>query len=208
MNSAPAAHNGSRTAREQIRDFIGGNGPAAPETVSEEVDINYNTAKSTMNRMKGEELALKNKRTGSYDLRERVETGMQPDGGDPIHPTPASAGDGMMAFDEEPIGHMPKSQSLSSAGRSVFWMPVIGDSMGEKYQRHTLVPVAKFEDPINDFSTDDVYVIRWDGAVKIKRLQRLGERRVRIISDSDDYPNEEIQLDEEPSFQILGRVLV
>lgn len=85
---------------------------------------------------------------------------------------------------------------------------MIGDSMGEKYQRHTLVPVAKFNDPISDFSTDDVYVIRWDGAIKTKRLQRLGEKRVRIISDSDDYPNEEIQLDEEPNFQILGRVLV
>jgi len=128
--------------------------------------------------------------------------------GDPIYDSPASAGDGSMEVREDPIGYMPPSQSLSSAGRNVFWMPVIGDSMGEKYQRHTLVPVAKFEDPITDFSTDDVYVIRWDGATKIKRLQRLGDKRVRIISDSADYPNEEIQLDEEPDFRILGRVLV
>jgi len=87
-------------------------------------------------------------------------------------------------------------------------MPVKGDSMGEKYKKLSLVPVAKFTEPVEDFAADDVYVIRWDGAVKIKRLQRLSGRRVRIISDKDAYPNEVIELDEGTDFAIIGRVLV
>jgi len=129
-------------------------------------------------------------------------------GGDPIYNTPAQAGDGAMDFYEDPIGHMPPSQSLSSTGRDVYWMPVIGDSMGERYKKHTLVPVAKFHDPVDDFAADDVYVIKLDGAVKIKRLQRLSGRRIRIISDNDAYPNEIIELDDGTEFEIIGRVLV
>jgi len=85
---------------------------------------------------------------------------------------------------------------------------VIGDSMGGKYQKHSLVPVAKFSDPVEDFSADDVYVIKHDGAIKIKRLQRLSGGRIRIISDNDAYPNEEIDPDDGTNFKILGRVLV
>lgn len=128
--------------------------------------------------------------------------------GDPIYDTPASAGDGITEFTEQPVGHMPPSQSLSSAGREVYWMPVQGDSMGQKYQKHTLVPVAKFDQPATDISADDVYVIRLEGAIQIKRLQRLSGQRVRVISDNESYPNEVVQLDEGVDFQILGRVLV
>jgi len=135
-------------------------------------------------------------------------TGSDNGHGDPIYDTPAQAGDGSMDFTEEPVGHMPPSQSLSSTGRDVYWMPVIGDSMGERYKKHTLVPVVKFHDPVDDFAADDVYVIKLDEAIKIKRLQRLPGRRVRIISDSDAYPNEIIELDDNLDFKILGRVLV
>ena len=208
MNSAPKTQQDSRTARQKIERFVERHGPSTPKTVAEEADVNYNTVKSTMNRMKGDELALKNERIGSYDLKERVESEVQPKEGDPIYDNEAEAGDGLMEFEEEPIGHMPPSQSLSSAGRDVFWMPVVGDSMGEKYKKLSLVPVAKFTDPVDDFAADDVYVIRWDGAVKIKRLQRLSGQRVRIISDNDAYPNEMIELDDGTEFEIIGRVLV
>jgi len=83
--------------------------------------------------------------------------------GDPIYDTPASAGNGATEFTESPVGRMPPSQSLSSTGRDVFWMPVIGDSMGEKYQKHSLVPVARFYAPASDIPADDVYVIRLEG---------------------------------------------
>lgn len=128
--------------------------------------------------------------------------------GDPIYDSPASAGDGSMEIHEDPVGYMPPSRSLSSAGRDVYWVPVRGDSMGEKYRKHTLVPVARFEETLQDISEDDVYHIRLEGAVQIKRLQRLAGQRVRIISDNDSYPNETVQLDEGVDFEVLGRVLV
>jgi len=129
-------------------------------------------------------------------------------GGDPIYDSPASAGDGSMEVREDPIGYMPAEQSLSSAGREVYWVPVRGDSMGQRYQMHTLVPVCKFEQTIDDIQEDGVYHIRLENAVMIKRLQRLSGQRIRIISDSDAYPDQEVQLDEGIDFEVLGRVLV
>lgn len=128
--------------------------------------------------------------------------------GDPIYDTPASAGHGSKPLKESPSGHMPPSQSLSSAGRDVFWMPVQGDSMGQAYKKHSLIPVARFDDPAKDIGTDDVYVIRLEGTIQIKRLQRLPGQRIRIISDNRAYPNEEVSLDDGFDFEIIGQVLV
>jgi len=128
--------------------------------------------------------------------------------GDPIYDTPASAGDGSEVLAETPSGHMPPSRSLSSAGRDVFWMPVQGDSMGQAYKKHSLIPVARFDNPAQDIATDDVYVIRLEGAIQIKRLQRLPGHRIRIISDNPAYPNEEISLDDGVDFEVIGQVLV
>ena len=80
--------------------------------------------------------------------------------------------------------------------------------MGERYKKHSLVPVAKFDRPASDISADDVYVIRLEGAIQIKRLQRLSGQRIRVISDNDAYPNEVLQLDEGIDFKIIGQVLV
>lgn len=128
--------------------------------------------------------------------------------GDPIYESPASAGDGVLEVKEEPIGHMPPSRSLSSAGRDVYWIPVRGDSMGEKYTKHTLVPVARFEKALKDINEDDVYHIRLEGAMQIKRLQRRPGSRIRVVSDNDAYENYDIVLDDGVDFEVLGRVLV
>jgi phage repressor protein C with HTH and peptisase S24 domain len=185
-------------AKDVILAYIrASDGSVTPKEVSEATKMPHGTAKTTMGRMKGDQLEASG---GEYRLKG--------ESGDPIYDTPAQAGDGSMDFTEEPVGYMPPSQSLSSTGRDVYWMPVIGDSMGERYKKHTLVPVAKFHDPVDDFAADDVYVIKLDGAVKIKRLQRLSGRRIRIISDNDAYPNEIIELDDGTEFEIIGRVLV
>lgn len=130
------------------------------------------------------------------------------DTGDPIYDSPASAGDGSLEVREDPIGYMPPSQSLSSAGRDVYWVPVRGDSMGERYQMHTLVPVSRFDETIQDIEEDGVYHIRLENAVMIKRLQRRPGGRIRIVSDNDAYEDYDIALDEGLDFEVLGRVLV
>lgn len=208
MNNATKSQSSRGEVKQAALDYIRSNGPATPKEVADATDEKPGSVRSAMNRMAGDELNIVDEREGKYDLSGRVATTLQQGDGDPIYDNEAEAGDGLMEFEEEPIGHMPPSQSLSSVGRDVFWMPVVGDSMGEKYKKLSLVPVAKFTDPVEDFAADDVYVIRWDGAVKIKRLQRLSGQRVRIISDNDAYPNEMIELDDGTEFEIIGRVLV
>jgi phage repressor protein C with HTH and peptisase S24 domain len=128
--------------------------------------------------------------------------------GDAIYNTEASAGDGSFKIEEEPSGHMPASQSLSRPGLDVYWIKVRGDSMGDKYQKHTFIPIEKFDPTWTDIAQDDVYLFRLEGAVQIKRLQRIEGDRILIISDNDAYENRTLALDDGIDFEILGRVLV
>ena len=195
------------SVKRAVLDYIRTEGPSTPKEVASGAEKKPGSVRSAMNRMQGSELAIVDEKEGRYDLSERVATEMQ-QSGDPIYSTEASAGDGSFKISEEPVGRMPVSQSLSAPGKDVFWMPVRGDSMGEKYQKHTLVPVAELQPHQEDISEDDVYLIRLEGAIQIKRLQRLPGQRVRIISDNDAYPNQEIPLDDGYDFEVLGRVLV
>jgi phage repressor protein C with HTH and peptisase S24 domain len=142
----------------------------------------------------------------------------QPGGtGDPIYDL-SSPGQGAEVLRGEPSGYMPESHSLSGSGRDVFWIPVSGDAMDGQYPKGALVPVAKLKEPATDISADDVYLVSWEGAVQIKRLQRLSGNRMRVISSSSAYPDQVIDLSEEEStevdrlentsLQVLGRVLV
>jgi len=136
--------------------------------------------------------------------------------GDPIYDLP-SPDEGAEAFMGEPSGHMPESQSLSTSGRDVFWVPVVGDAMDGQYPKGALIPVDRIEKPLKDISADDVYLVSFEEAVQIKRLQRLSGNRVRVISDNSAYPDHVIHLGEEESaetdstqgrtLQVLGRVL-
>jgi len=172
-------------------------GPVTPKEVSEATDMPHGTAKTTMGRMKGDQLEATG---GEYRLKG--------ESGDPIYNTEASAGAGSFKIEEEPSGRVPVSQSLSRPGQEVFWMPVRGDSMGDEYQKNTLIPVAKFDPTWTDIAEDDVYLFRLERAVQIKRLQRIEGDRILIISDNDAYENRTLALDDGVDFEILGRVLV
>jgi len=126
--------------------------------------------------------------------------------GDPIYDTEASAGDGSFAISEEPEGWMPASQSLSSPGRDVYWVRVVGDSMKGTLQKNSLIPILKLDDP--KLKQDDIYLFRLEDAVQVKRLQRVEGDRILIISDNDAYQNRTLALNEGIDFEILGRVLV
>jgi hypothetical protein len=147
----------SRTVREIIRDHIDAEGPATPKQVAEGTGENYNTVRSTMNRMKGNELDLLNAEKGVYDLSERIQpsdtSARNRDAPrDPIYPAVASAGDGSYDISEDPIGYIQGENALSRPGRDVFWMPVRGDSMDDTLPKGGLVPVQRF-DPTLFYST-------------------------------------------------------
>ena len=185
-------------AKDVILAYIhASDGSVTPKEVSEATDMPHGTAKTTMGRMKGDQLEATG---GEYRLKG--------ESGDPIYDTEASAGDGSFKIEEEPSGQMPVSQSLSRPGQDVYWIKVRGDSMGEKYQKHTLIPIEKFDPTWTDIAQDDVYLFRLEGAVQIKRLQRIEGDRILIISDNDAYENRTLALNEGVDFEILGRVLV
>lgn len=181
--------------------------PLSPSEVHERVDYAASTVRTTMRRMEKEgKLAQLSSRRGVYTLPNNGGVSRQDETGDPIYDTEASAGDGSFAIKEKPAGHMPASQSLSSAGRDVYWVPVRGDSMADTLRKNTLVPVLKLDDP--SLRQDDVYLFRLEDAVQVKRLQRRPGQRIRVISDNPAYDDYWVNLDDGMDFEILGRVLV
>lgn len=203
----------SRTVREIIRDYIEAEGPTTPKEVAESTGENYNTVRSTMNRMKSDELALVDAGKGVYDLSGRVESKDASKRNtdatrDPIYPAVASAGDGSFDIDEDLIGYIEGKDALSRPGRDVFWMPVRGDSMDDTLPKGGLVPVQRFDPTWTELREDDVYLFRLEGAIQIKRLQRRPGARIRVVSDNSNYDDFNIALDDGVDFEILGRVLV
>jgi phage repressor protein C with HTH and peptisase S24 domain len=76
-----------------------------------------------------------------------------------------------------------------------------GDSMRGQYNDGDLVFV---DSRIQTFDADSAYVYRWNGRVQIKRLQFIGQNRVRVLSKNLDYPVLDVNLDE---LEIGGRAL-
>ncbi|PSQ78151.1 MAG: hypothetical protein BRD37_03430 [Bacteroidetes bacterium QH_8_67_23] len=122
-------------------------------------------------------------------------------------PAEAEAGEVAQQGPRDAIYNVTAS-ALSRRGREVFWIFVRGDSMGKVIQKHTMVPVVRFDPTRKEITVDDVYFFRLEGAVQIKRLQRLKGQRIKVISDNARYDSQIIELDSSVDFEILGRVLL
>ncbi|WP_439895397.1 S24 family peptidase [Pseudomonas syringae] len=66
----------------------------------------------------------------------------------------------------------------------------------------SMAPTIKHRDPllvdisIREFIGDGIYLFSWDGHLYIKRLQKMGEDRFKMISDNANHPPEPIRADE------------
>ncbi|VVN10798.1 helix-turn-helix transcriptional regulator [Pseudomonas fluorescens] len=75
----------------------------------------------------------------------------------------------------------------------------------------SMAPTIKHRDPllvdvsIRDFAGDGIYMFSWDGHLYIKRLQWMGEDRVKMISDNTRHSPETIRAEE---VHIQARVLL
>ncbi len=127
---------------------------------------------------------------------------------DPIYRLATHSEEEKYQISKRPIGHVQGEEALSRPGREVFWIFIGGDSMGRSYRKQSLVPVLKFQSETTDIKEDDVYLVRLENAVQLKRLQRLPNQRIRVISDNAAYPNTVLQIDQDVDFEVLGRVLV
>lgn len=80
-----------------------------------------------------------------------------------------------------------------------------GDTMEGTFNAGDLLLVDR---GINEVRQDAVYVLTLDGALYIKRLQRLPEGKLLMISDNRKYEPVLIDYNTLQSFEVLGRVLM
>lgn len=80
---------------------------------------------------------------------------------------------------------------------------VMGDSMEPTLKEGDLVLVDLSQ---KEIIQGQIYAVRLFNGLLIKRLQRLDQNRVRLISDNQVHPPEERSLDS-GEFEIIGRVL-
>jgi phage repressor protein C with HTH and peptisase S24 domain len=96
-------------------------------------------------------------------------------------------------------------ETIDSEG--LFVVPVSGDSMDPEFRsgdKLIVEPIESDEGP--EVPTDGIYVFRLEDSLQVKRLQRLPNRRLRVLSSNEKYPAFEINLDAAPDLEVIGRV--
>jgi len=89
--------------------------------------------------------------------------------------------------------------------RPNFMIEMMGDSMEPEFRSGERLLITT---RVSEYSVtvDGVYLFRLEDTVQVKRLQRLPQHRIRVLSANDSYPPFEIDLKEEPDIEIIGKV--
>ena len=120
-----------------------------------------------------------------------------------------SAGQGTLVEKEEESSAMVFSekfirQELGFNPNNIFLMPVRGDSMIPTLKNQSVVMVNR----VDGFSTDGIYVFRYDNRLMVKRLQFL-PNGIKVVSDNSAYEAWELRKEEIKGndFEIIGEVV-
>ncbi|HDZ3732952.1 S24 family peptidase [Vibrio harveyi] len=120
-----------------------------------------------------------------------------------------SAGHGALVEKEEESSAMVFSerfirQELGFNPNNIFLMPVRGDSMAPTLKNQSIVMVNRMD----GFSTDGIYVFRYDNRLMVKRLQFL-PNGIKVVSDNSSYEAWELGKKdiEGADFEIIGEVV-
>ncbi|EGQ8484485.1 S24 family peptidase [Vibrio parahaemolyticus] len=120
-----------------------------------------------------------------------------------------SAGHGALVEKEEESSAMVFSerfirQELGFNPNNIFLMPVRGDSMAPTLKNQSIVMVNRMD----GFSTDGIYVFRYDNRLMVKRLQFL-PHGIKVVSDNSSYEAWELGKKdiEGADFEIIGEVV-
>jgi len=129
----------------------------------------------------------------------------------PIMNVTASCGGGAAVLSEDQVGVIKFDRAwlyntwhLNPS--DLFTMPTMGESMEPTIKAGEYILVSRSESHIAP--GDGIYVIRLEGDILVKRLQRLPGGKLIISSDNTTYRPYEIQLDEGVDFAILGKVML
>lgn len=129
----------------------------------------------------------------------------------PLYDLQAAAGHGVLVEENQrPKKHLAFLKAWVKAERGLHvphlvLVTVVGDSMEPTLREGDVVLVDRSRVANYD---DGLYVLRIDGAMLVKRLHRLPERRVQVTSDNAVYRPFELDLAAPPDdMEIIGRVV-
>lgn len=120
-----------------------------------------------------------------------------------------SAGNGALVEREERSEDVVFSQrfvtdTLGVNSNNIFLMPVRGDSMVPTLKNKSLIIVNRIDQIIED----GIYVFRFDGQLRVKRLQ-FSKSGITVVSDNPAYAPWELSKTElaTEDFEIIGEVI-
>lgn len=127
----------------------------------------------------------------------------------PFYQVEVSAGNGALVACEERSEDVLFSQrfvtdTLGVNANNIFLMPVRGDSMVPTLKNKSLIIVNRVDSIIED----GVYVFRFDGQLRVKRLQ-FSKSGITVVSDNPAYAQWELSKAElaTEDFEIIGEVI-
>lgn len=120
----------------------------------------------------------------------------------------ASAGNGALAWSEEPVDFLAFQESwLRARNISPKYARVLtakGDSMEPTIRDGDVLLVDTSIDRLRDNS---IYIVVYDGFVLVKRVHGRVDGSIMLISDNNRYPPETVPGHEVPNIHVAGRVM-
>ncbi len=95
-------------------------------------------------------------------------------------------------------------RELKSNPDNLFILSAESDSMEPTIQHDALLIVDKSIDRI---ITEGIYILRRGDTILIKRIRKLSEDTIELISDNPAYGKETIDMNKQPEITILGKAI-
>lgn len=196
----------SGVAHADIQSYINGKEASTKHLTAiadaARLDINWLlTGKGSLERIE-----YMNATPGKHLLDEDDDNGNVPV---PLISVTASAGHGAVALDERVEDHISFSskllRNLGIQPREAFILPALGDSMEPRIRSGELMLCSR--SPRHLKGADGTYIVRLEGEVLVKRIQRIPGGKVRVSSENTGYSPFEVALSDGVDFTILGLVM-
>lgn len=128
----------------------------------------------------------------------------------PVVSMSASAGHGQAVLREDVVDYIALGdgfvRSLGLQRGELFIMSALGDSMEPRILSGELMLCSKAQHHLR--GVDGTYVVRLEGDILVKRIQRVPGNKVVVSSQNSAYAPFEVTLDDGIDFEILGLVVL
>lgn len=127
----------------------------------------------------------------------------------PQYDVRASAGHGSLIHSEQIVDHLAFKKAwvrseLDCCEKNLALITVKGDSMEPTLSHRDLILIDLRKNQITD---NAIYVLQYDGALLVKRIQRKMDGAIIIKSDNPEYENEKLSAKQANLLNVLGMVV-